>query len=141
MHGQPASGQSAPPPDASNLNWALYYATRGRAVLPVYSVEGGRCTCGDETCNLPGKHARGQLGVEDASTNSLQICLWWRWWPGSDVGIANEVAPGVLTLDIDPRNGGDVGSEVDGSPLPTTLREASGTQNEQTESHQTQQSN
>jgi Bifunctional DNA primase/polymerase, N-terminal len=108
MHGrQPASGQSAPHPDAGKLLWALYYASRGWPVLPLHSVEGGCCTCGDVNCRSPGEHPRTQHGVKEASAQSWQICRWWRWWPNANVGIATGVASGLLAVDIDPRNGGD----------------------------------
>jgi Bifunctional DNA primase/polymerase, N-terminal/AAA domain len=108
MHGpQPSSGQSAPHADASKLTWARYYANRGCPVLPLYSVEGGRCTCGDVNCRSPGKHPRTQHGVKDASAHSWHINRWWRGWPSSNVGIATGVVSGLVVFDIDPRNGGD----------------------------------
>ena len=109
MHGsQPASGQSPPHPDASKLSWAIYYARqRGWAVLPLYTVEGGCCTCGDVTCKLPGKHPRTQHGVTEASAHPWHINRWWRGWPTANVGIATGTASGLLVLNIDPRNGGD----------------------------------
>src|SRR5262245_32626085 len=100
-----------PPDDANRLRWALYYASRGWPVLPLHSVEGGRCTCCDATCRSPGKHPRTQHGVKDASTNSSQILVWWRWWSNSNVGTATGVASGLLGIDIDPRNGGDASYE------------------------------
>src|SRR5258707_9686763 len=112
MHGPSrSSAQPEPHPDASSLNRALDYASRGWPVLPLYSVEGGRCTCGDVNCRSPGKHPRTQHGVKDASAHSSQIGLWWRWWPSSNVGIATGVASGLLVLDIDPRNGGEASLE------------------------------
>src|SRR5215470_11391526 len=101
-------GTAKPPPDdASRVLWALYYASRGWPVLPLHSVEGGRCRCGDATCRSPGKHPRTQHGVKEASAHSRQIGRWWQWWPDANVGIATGVASGLLVLDIDPRNGGD----------------------------------
>ena len=112
MHGPShSSAQSVPRADASNLHWAIYYASRGWLVLPLYSVEGGRCTCGDVNCRSPGNHPRTQYGVKDASVHSWQINLWWRWWPSSNVGIATGVASGLLVLGVDPANGGDASYE------------------------------
>jgi Bifunctional DNA primase/polymerase, N-terminal len=107
MHG--LLGKTAPLPhdDASGLLWALYYARRGWPALPLHSVEGGQCTCGDVNCRSPGKHPRTQHGVKDASVHSLHINRWWRWWPSSNVGIATGIVSGLLVLDIDPRNGGE----------------------------------
>jgi hypothetical protein len=92
----------------NNLQWALSYASRGWPVLPLHSVGGGCCTCGDVNCRSPGKHPRTQHGVKDASTFSWQIQRWWKFWPSANVGIATGVASGLLVIDIDPRNGGDV---------------------------------
>ena len=98
-------------PTPASYHWALYYASRGWPVLPLYSVEGGCCTCGDATCRSPGKHPRTQHGVKDASANSWQIHRWWKWWPNANVGIATGVPSGLVVFDIDPRNGGDVSYE------------------------------
>jgi Bifunctional DNA primase/polymerase, N-terminal/CoA-transferase family III len=112
MHGQqPASGQSAPHPDASKVIWSLYYARRGWAVLPLHSIEGGQCTCGDVNCRSPGKHPRTQVGLKDASANTRQINFWWKYWPTANVGIATGAASGLLVFEIDPRNGGDASYE------------------------------
>src|SRR5262245_50402936 len=62
-HGLLGATVQPPHPDASNLLWALHYATHGRSVLPLYSVEGDRCACGDVNCRSPGKHPRTQHGV------------------------------------------------------------------------------
>jgi hypothetical protein len=80
-------------------------------VLPLYSTEGGQCTCGDATCRSPGKHPRTQVGLKDASTNSRQINLWWKYWPNANVGIATGGASGLLVLDIGSRNGDDASYE------------------------------
>src|SRR5258708_18854774 len=123
MHGPSSNFRPAPDPDASKPIQALYYANRGWAVLPLHSVEGGRCTCGDVTCKSPGKHPRAQLGVKDASTNSSQIGLWWRWWPSSNVGIATGVVSGLIVLEIDPRNGGDTSYEQLRKQFPAAFAE------------------
>ena len=98
-------------PDADKLYWASHYGSRSWLVLPLYSVEGGRCTCGDVNCRSPGKHPRTQHGVKDASTLSWQIQRWWKFWPSANVGIATGIASGLIVLDIDPQNGGDASYE------------------------------
>ena len=125
MHGPSHSSmQSVPLANSRNLFSALYYASRGWPVLPLYSVEGGRCTCGDAACRSPGKHPRTQHGVKDASAKSRQINLWWRWWPSANVGIATGVTSGLLVLDIDPRNGGDASYEQLRNEFPDRIRGA-----------------
>ena len=124
MHGlSHSSAQSVPHADASNLHWALYYASRGWRVLPLHSVEGGCCTCGDATCRSPGKHPRTPHGVKDASINPRQIHLWWKWWPTANVGIATGVPSGIVVFDIDPRNGGDVSDEQLRKEFPAAFAE------------------
>jgi Protein of unknown function (DUF3631)/Bifunctional DNA primase/polymerase, N-terminal len=124
MHGlSHSSAQSVPHADASNLHWALYYASRGWPVLPLYSVEGGRCTFGDVNCRSPGKHPRTPHGVKDASTSSWQIQRWWKFWPSANVGIATGVASGLLVLDSDPRNGGDASLEQLRNEFPDAFKE------------------
>jgi hypothetical protein len=108
MHGLLGATAQPPHDGASRLLCARYYASLGWPVLPLHSVEGDQCTCGDTTCRSPGKHPRTQHGVKDASAHSLHINRWFRWWPSSNVGIATGVASGLIVLDIDPRNGGDV---------------------------------
>jgi hypothetical protein len=118
-----SSAQSVPHADASNLHWAIHYARRGWLVLPLYSVEGGRCTCGDMNCRSPGKHRRTPREVKDASTNSLQIYRWWKYWPSSNVGIATGVASGLLVLEIDPPSGGDASYEELRKQFPAAFAE------------------
>ena len=111
------------PSHSSNLHGALSYASRGWPVLPLYTVEGGSCTCGNVNCRSPGKHPRTQHGVKDASAISQQIHKWWRWWPGANVGIATGVVSGIIVLDIDPRNGGDASLEQLRNEFPDAFKE------------------
>ena len=118
---QPSSGPSAPHPDDSKLSRALDYARRDWAVLPLHSVEEGRCTCGNATCTSPGKHQRPQLVLKEASAHTWHINRWWRWWPGSNVGIATGVTSGLVVLDIHPQNGGDASYEQLRKQLPAAF--------------------
>jgi Bifunctional DNA primase/polymerase, N-terminal len=104
---QTSGQQQAPCPDASMERWALYYASRGWRALPLHSVSGGRCSCGDRNCRLPGEHPR--VAVKDASADLEQIRAWWGKWPDASIGIATGAASGIVVLDVDPRNGGDKG--------------------------------
>jgi hypothetical protein len=45
--------------------------------------------------------------VNDASTDPVQIDLWWQQSPDANIGIATGVPSGLVVFDIDPRNGGD----------------------------------
>jgi hypothetical protein len=75
------------------------YAAAGWAILPLHSAPAGRCTCGNEDCASPAKHPRTSNGFKDASTELDQLAVWWKRWPGSNVGIA---VPGThVVVDID----------------------------------------
>ena len=106
MHG-PASVQPRPHPDAGRHNWARYYARLGWPVLPLHSADNGRCSCGNPNCGSAGEHSRTQHGVNDASTDLVQIDGWWQQWPDANIGIPTGVVSGLVVLDMDPRNGGD----------------------------------
>ncbi len=91
------------------LDSALAYAGLGWSVLPLHSVRGGRCTCGN-TCSNIGKHPLGRLvpnGVHDATTAANVIRDWWRQCPDANVGIATGALSRLVVLDVDPRHGGD----------------------------------
>jgi putative DNA primase/helicase len=47
-------------------------------------------------------------GYQDASVDPDQITLWWQRHPLANIGFPTGAASGLLVLDIDPRNGGDV---------------------------------
>lgn len=61
------------------LNYALDYATKGWAVIPLYPInQKGYCSCGmAKNCESPGKHPRTKNGLKDATTDIEQIKKWW----------------------------------------------------------------
>ncbi|MEU7817072.1 bifunctional DNA primase/polymerase [Pseudonocardia sp. NPDC049154] len=103
------------------------YINMGIAVFPLYGVgEDGRCQCGRD-CPSPAKHPRlglahrkddprratcrgecGMLGhgLHDATTDPGQVAEWLAAFPTANWAVRPPV--GVLVLDEDPRNGGDV---------------------------------
>ena len=85
---------------------ALKYAALGWAVVPLYTVKNGQCSCGGG-CTNPGKHPMTRHGVNDATTEPNQIKAWWAKWTSANIGIAPGRESGIIVLDIDPRNGGD----------------------------------
>ena len=107
MHG--TSPPKGPPhPNASRELWALYHAALGFPVLPLHSVVNGQCSCADPDCRSPAKHPRTPHGVKDASRDPKQIRAWFEKWPEANVGIATGSESGLIVIDIDPRNGGEV---------------------------------
>lgn len=94
------------------LDYALAYARRGWAVLPVWSVDtNGQCRCGrpkGEKGHNAGKHPHSALaphGHHDSTTDEATIREWWATDPSAGIGISLHDS-GLIALDIDPRNGG-----------------------------------
>jgi hypothetical protein len=89
------------------LEYALYYAGLGWRIIPLHCFLAGRCSCGDPECPSPAKHPRIRGGVASATTDPDTIRIWWRRWPGSNIG--TEVGRrGMVVIDIDPQHGGRV---------------------------------
>jgi len=64
-------------------------------------------------------------GVDDATDDLDVVRGWWSQHPRANIGAA--VPPGLLVLDIDPRNGGSLAAvEESGGPIPPTLTAWSG---------------
>src|SRR5699024_9565851 len=72
------------------IAYAVHYARRGWPVHPLR--EGGKAPATDH-------------GFKDATTDLDQIRQWWEANPHANIGIA--VQPGVVVIDLDPRNGGN----------------------------------
>jgi hypothetical protein len=70
------------------LDFALTYAGAGYRVIP-----------------LRGKIPRTPHGAHDATTDEATIKGWWRRWPDANICMTLD---GLVAIDIDPRNGGDV---------------------------------
>jgi hypothetical protein len=98
----------APLPGMTDLlTAALAYAARGWPVFPlapgtkkpaISKEDGGR-------------------GFYDATMDPDQIRAWWKRWPDANIGMPTGRASGIVVVDVDPRNGGDV-SQLH---LPVTL--------------------
>lgn len=76
-------------------DYALAYAGHGWPVIPIRRGEKlpiARCV---------------PRGFLDATTDRAKIEQWWGWFPDAGIGIAVGMA-GLVAVDIDPRNGGDV---------------------------------
>ena len=88
---------------------ALVYARRGWPVVPCHTPAGSRtpCSCGHRDCGSPGKHPRTRRGLHVATTDELQVRLWWDRWPAANVGICTGTPSGLVVIDIDPDHGGE----------------------------------
>lgn len=81
-------------------------------VLPLWGVENGVCRCpkGAACGRDTGKHPIKNLvphGKNDASNDPETIREWWRQEPDANIGLQCGMS-GLVTVDIDPRNGGNV---------------------------------
>ncbi|MBU4357349.1 MAG: bifunctional DNA primase/polymerase [Proteobacteria bacterium] len=90
------------------LQAALDYAARGWPVVPIHWPEGDKCSCGKPDCQSPAKHPTTIHGLKDATTDKKVIAAWWQKWPNANVAILTGKESGIMVVDIDPRNGGDV---------------------------------
>lgn len=88
----------------SRIGWALAYAEAGHEVLPLHTPTPTGCSCRRPGCESVGKHPRVMRGKDDATADPETVARWWSMWPDANIGI--RPAPGVVVLDIDPRNGG-----------------------------------
>lgn len=65
-------------------------------------------------------------GFKNATDDMEQVKQWWQQWPGALLAIA--LPPGVVVIDIDPRDGGSIEhlEALNGGTIPTTFRSQSG---------------
>lgn len=97
-------------PHATIGEWASRYTDLGLHVLPIWGTKNALCICPDVICKRPGKHPIGRLaprGKDSASSNSRQISEWWSADPMANIAVACGPS-GLVAVDIDPRNGGDI---------------------------------
>ncbi|MBA7562413.1 hypothetical protein ES708_04065 [subsurface metagenome] len=87
--------------------WALMYARKGLAVLPLHYPVNGVCSCKKDKCRSIGKHPIAKHGVNDATTDEDTIRIWWSKWPNANIGIATGKKSKLIVIDIDPRHGGN----------------------------------
>lgn len=97
---------SHPTSTTPNKDWALYYASLGQPVFPVYEIDSDeRCSCHRADCTKPGKHPRTDHGYLEASTDPAQIAAWWHDTPQANIGAPTGSNGLWDVLDID----GEVG--------------------------------
>ncbi len=98
-------------PSHELLTAALDYAKKGFRVFPLHSInDQGRCTCGKQDCEKPGKHPRICNGFKGATTDGSQIIHWWNQHPDANIGICT--GKGLLVVDVDGDEGEDSLSEL-----------------------------
>lgn len=97
--------------EADMLEAALAYSRRGFNLIPLHTpiIERGdsRCSCRKANCQGIGKHPRTMNGLKDATTDEAKIRKWWGQWPDANIGIVTGAESNIVTLDVDPRHGGN----------------------------------
>src|SRR5262249_51470200 len=83
----------------NHVEYALKYAERGWAVIPVHYITNGKCSCGKPSCNSPGKHPRTLRGFHEATIDEGKIKHWWSLNPLSNIGIRTGPESGIWILD------------------------------------------
>ncbi len=115
----------------SCLEAALAYAQFGWRVLPVHSLQLGRCTCRKPGCNKVAKHPCIKNWTALATTDEAQIHSWFEEFPWANVGIATGCESGIFVVDVDrkPDLDGDAtlkALEEESGALPDTLEVSTG---------------
>lgn len=84
------------------------YLTLGWHLLPIHGIRGGVCRCPrGPACASPGKHPLVADGLHAAS-NDAQVVIDWVAQEGDCNWAVSCQASGLVVLDIDPRNDGDL---------------------------------
>lgn len=95
------------PSAAGSLPVALGLARQGLAVLPLYPVRKGHCTCpAAANCKAAGKHPLWTAWQQKATSKASIVQRQWPTALGVGIGI-HLGKSGLVVLDVDPRNGGD----------------------------------
>lgn len=86
---------------ASVLSMMEWFAGQDIPVLPIHGVINGRCACGSDDCESPGKHPISSLvphGVKDATTDPKTVRRWHQKHKNMNYGVATE---GLAIIDCD----------------------------------------
>lgn len=122
-----APGTARRPSELTRLGRAaVWYASHGWEVLPLYPLRGGWCTCPEAgRCTTPGMHAIAQGGKTFATARVAVVVAWWSQCPDAGVALRPGPGSGFVTLHIDPPPGGGA---VAGEPLalPRTVQAHNG---------------
>jgi putative DNA primase/helicase len=127
---------ATPVPENPLLAAALAYAARGWRVIPLHEVTltsaRPECSCGNATLKHQrsvGKHPRLDDWSKEGTTEATTIRAWWHKWPRANIGLLTGASSGLVVLDVDPRNGGDISLATlldQHGPLPDTVQALSG---------------
>lgn len=97
---------------------AARYVAMGFAVIPLFGLRGGICTCRDGIeCTSPGKHPRWSGWQNKGMTEGGEAAMYFLENPGDNIGIVCG-ASGLMVVDIDSAEGEHTASQWS---LPPTL--------------------
>lgn len=100
--------QFPPMENTAMLDWALFYASLGWPVIPLYyPLDVGHCSCSNPSCQSPGKHPIVRGGLNEASISPHIITKWWHRWPKANIAVITGNRSRLLVIDVDPRHGGN----------------------------------
>lgn len=101
-----------------SLDAAMRYLGRGMSVIPVNSVNKGKCTCRKE-CASPGKHPviPSWKVYQDRRPTDEEIRGWFTRYRFAGVGIVTGAVSGIIVLDADGAEGIE---SLDGMEIPLT---------------------
>lgn len=85
------------------LYWANNYVNRGWWVFPCHTtLENGKCSCENVSCNNNGKHPRTKRGYKDGSHDLKMVEEWFGpGAPPSNIAIVTGKVSNLTVLDID----------------------------------------
>ena len=87
------------------------YREAGLRIFPIWPIENGRCTCGNPQCpeEAAGKHPRASNWQHTPEWSDEQVENFETYgWFETGFGV---LCRGLLVVDVDERNGGDIGLE------------------------------
>jgi hypothetical protein len=86
---------------AGVLHMMKWFAGQDFPVLPIHGVVDGKCTCGHDDCESPGKHPISSLvhnGVKGATVDLKVIKRWHRKHPDMNYAVASKA---LAVIDCD----------------------------------------
>lgn len=121
-----AEAVTSPTPDA-RIAAALWFASHGFGIFPVWSTRDGRCRCpAGAACSSPGKHPITANGFKDATTDESRIRTFLSAASEPNYGMLPPEGVFVWDVDTDEERARLASLEARHGPLPPTLRDDTG---------------
>lgn len=110
-------------------NYIARYRSDGFTPIPLHEVNNGACSCSKGSrCTSAGKHPRINSTKDAIAADDKTWADWIRRWPNMNVGLLTGPVSGIVVLDIDPRNSGDISLQelLTMHQMPTTVSAKTG---------------